>query len=432
MKNTKLSFILALIATFVLSSVAVIAQDQTEVRISWWGSQTRHDLTIEAIELYEELNPDIDIVYEFQGWNDHWTKLATQAAGGELPDIMQHDYARIEEWVQNDLLLPLDQYVEDGTINTENISDSSLAGGLVDGQLYGINLGNNSENIALDADAFEAAGLELPPVDWTWADFEEIAMTLHEELGIYAIDANITTDQLWKSLFMSCCDSWSYSEDGTALGYTEEEQQYLVDFYNMLLRLQEAGAIRSYDEMIAMGDQGVEANPLVTGEAAMGYFWSNQIVAIWGAAGEDRNFVMHTIPRVEGGQPSNYIKPSMFFSITSQAEHPDEAAAFIDWFTNSVEANEILMAERGVPVSSVVREALAPSLGPAQLEMFNYLGLIEDNNSPIRPADPPAHADILNNIYVPEFVEPVMYGMISPEEGAQILREEATRALESQ
>jgi len=432
MKTTKLTFVLTLIALLVLSSVAVMAQDQTEVRISWWGSQTRHDLTIEAIELYEELNPDIDIVYEFQGWGDHWTKLSTQAAGGELPDIMQHDYARIEEWVNNGLLMPLDQYLEDGTIDTEFISDSSLAGGLVDGQMYGINLGNNSENIALDADAFAEAGIELPPVDWTWQDFEEIALALNEELGIYAIDANITTDQLWKSLYMSCCDSWSYNEDGTALGYSEEENQYLVDYYEMLLRLQEAGALRPYDEMIAMGDQGVEANPLVTGEAAMGYFWSNQIVAIWNAAGEDRNFVMHTIPSVEGGQPANYIKPSMFFSITSQADAPDEAAAFIDWFVNSVEANQILNAERGVPVSSLVREALIPELGPAQIEMFSYLGTIEEYNSPIRPADPAAHADILNNIFVPEFVEPVMYGMISPEEGAQILYEEATSELESQ
>lgn len=429
MKNTKITLVLTLVALFVLSSVAVMAQDQTEVRISWWGSQNRHDRTIAAIELYEELNPDIDIVYEFQGWTDHWTKLSTQAAGGELPDIMQHDYARIEEWVNNGLLMPLDGYIEDGTIDTEFISDSSLAGGMVDGEMYGINLGNNSENFTLDADAFEAAGLELPPVDWTWADFEEIALALHEELGIYAIEANITTEQLWKSLYMSCCDEWSYSPDGTALGYSEDEDQYLVDFYSMLLRLQEAGALQPYEENVARGDQGVESQLIVTGEAAMAYFWSNQIVAVSTAAGEDRNFVMHTVPRVEGGQSSNYIKPSMFFSVTSQATAPDEAAAFIDWFVNSVEANEILEAERGVPVSSVVRDALAPNLGPAQAEMFRYLGVIEENNSPIRPADPAGHADIQNNVWGPEFVEPVMYGMMSPEEGVQILREEATRIL---
>ena len=67
--------------------VEVPKEETVELRIAWWGSQNRHDRTIAAIELYEEENPNIDIVYEFNGWEDHWTKLATQAAGGKLPDI---------------------------------------------------------------------------------------------------------------------------------------------------------------------------------------------------------------------------------------------------------------------------------------------------------------------------------------------------------
>ena len=429
MKNRKLVFIVVAIALLVLPTLLAAAQDQTVVRISWWGSQNRHDRTIAAIELYEELNPDIDIVYEFQGWGDHWTKLSTQAAGGELPDIMQHDYARIEEWVANGLLMPLDGYIESGAIDTMHIADASLAGGMVDGQLYGINLGNNSEVFTLDTDAFAAAGIELPALDWTWTQFEEIANQIHDALGIHGIGV-LTSDQLWKSQYMGCCDQWAYAADGMSLGY--EDDQPLIDYYNMLLRLQDSGGMQSYEDSVARGDQGVEAQLVVSQEAAMAYHWSNQIVAVWNASGAERNFVMYPIPRPEGGQSQNYIKPSMFFAITSQADQPDEAAAFIDWFVNSVEANEILEAERGVPVSSVVRDSLLPNLGAAQAEMFNYLGIIEMDNSPIRPADPAAHADVVSNIFVPEFVEPVMYGMISPEEAAPYLREEANRILAAQ
>lgn len=424
----KLRFISACLVLLIAAAVVpAFAQDTTELRIAWWGSQNRHDRTIAAIELYEELNPNIDIVFEFSGWEDHWTKMSTQAAGGNLPDIMQQDYARIEEWVNNDLLMPLDEFVENGTIDTTNIADSSLAGGIVDGQLYGINLGNNSETFALDVDAFEAAGVELPPLDWTWTDFERIATEIHEALGIYGHGGGLTTEQLWKSVYMSCCDQWAYNDEGTALGY--EDDQPLVDYYNMMLRLQEAGVIPSIDDEVSMRGTSVEEKFIVPGEAAMDYFWSNQIVAVWTAAGEDRNFVLYPVPRVEGGQSQNYIKPSMFFSITSQATQPEEAAKFIDWFNNSVEANEILFAERGVPISSVVREALLPMLDAPGQVMFEYLGVIEEDNSPIRPPDPAGHADIINNIWTPEFVDPVMYGLISPEEGAQILREEADRIL---
>jgi multiple sugar transport system substrate-binding protein len=421
-----------LIVLSLLLSVFVIpaaSQDQTELRIAWWGSQNRHDRTIAVIELYESLNPDIDIVYEFSGWDDHWTKMSTQAAGTNLPDIMQQDYARIEEWVDNGLLLPLDPYIESGVIDTTNISDASLEGGIVDGQLYGFNLGNNSEMFVLDVDAFEAAGVELPPLDWTWSDFEQISRALNENLGVYAHSGGLENEQQWKGLYISCCDAYAYNAEGTGLGYTEDQDQYFVDYLTMLKGLRDDGVMPPYDDAVARRGLGVEDSYIVTGQAVMDYMWSNQIVAIWTAAGEDRNFVMYPVPRVDDGQSRNYFKPSMFFSITRDSQNPEEAAKFIDWFTNSVEANEILFAERGVPVSSEIREALLPELGAAQKEMFDYLGRLEDYNSPIRPPDPIAHADLINNIYWPEAIDPAMYGMMSIEEGVAILREEAARLL---
>jgi multiple sugar transport system substrate-binding protein len=426
MRTKGLLITLFVLVALVLPSASVFSQDEAvELRIAWWGSQNRHDRTIAVIELYEEMNPNVSIVYEPSGWDDHWTKLATQAAGGDLPDIIQHDYQRIQEWVDNDLLLPLDEFIESGVIDTTNIAEASLAGGRIDGQLYGFNLGNNSETIIIDVDAFEAAGIELPPIDWTWADFEEIALKLHEELGIYAIDGGLDHIEHWKGIYISCCDAYGYSDDGKSLGYTEEQDQYFVDFLYMILRLIDAGAYPTIEETTASVTTSIEESYLVTGEAAMYYGWTNYIVAVWTAAGEDRNFVEASVPRVVDGLPRNYIKPSMFWSISKDSENAEEAAKFIDFFTNSVEANEILFAERGVPISSVVREALAPQLGQAQKVMFDFLGALEDYNSPIRPPDPAAHGDIESNVFNAQIVEPVLYGVLSPEEAVKILREEA-------
>ncbi|MCY4145292.1 MAG: extracellular solute-binding protein [Chloroflexi bacterium] len=423
-----LRFMYALIVLIMPISVAS-AQTQTQLRIAWWGSQERHSRTIAAIELYEELNPDIDIIYEFQGWYDHWTKLSTQAAGGELPDIVQQSYARVEEWVANGLLLPLDDYLEDGAIDTTYIAESSLATGMVAGQIYGISLGSNAEVFTLDTDAFAAAGIDLPPLDWTWPQFEALATQIHDRLGIVGI-GQLTSEELWHSLYIGCCDQSAYAADGRSLGY--DDDQPLIDFYNMLLRLQESGGMERFEDWVAAGDQGVEADLIVSGEAAMAYHGSNQIVAIWSAAGAERNFMMYPLPRPAGGQSQDYIRPSMLFSISSQTDHPDEAAAFVNWFVNSIEANEILAAERGVPVSAAVREALLPTLGQAQAEMFRVITIMEGDSSAIRPPSPRAHADIVNNVFVPEFVEPVMYGLLSPEAAAPYLREEANRILAAQ
>lgn len=406
---------------------AMAEGEPIELRMIWWGSQNRHDRTIKAIEMYEAENPNVDIVYEFVGWGDYWTTTATQAAGGNLPDLMQHDYARLEEYVARDLLLPLDGFVESGTIDLSDVPAASIQGGRIGGTLYGINLGNNSFAVVIDADAFAKAGIEIPPQDWTWQDFENIALELHDKLGIWGAGPEMYSPNWWRAAYMGHGES-IFAADGTRLGYTDD--QPFIDLLSMVKRLQEAGAAPSQDEDVArFRDAGPENSPIVTGESAMAYYWSNQIVAIQSAAGEDRNLILHTLPRPEGGQSTNFLKPSMFWSITKHAKHPVEAAKFINWFTNSVEANNILLAERGVPIAAHVQQGLQPLLGKPQQVMFDFVSLVETDSSPIDPPDPAGWGDVNANVYLPEVIDPVLFGVITPEEGATILREQGDQIL---
>jgi multiple sugar transport system substrate-binding protein len=411
----------------------VAAQSATdkpvELRVAWWGSQDRHNRTIKAIELFQKKYPNIKVTYEFAGWGDYWTKMTTQAAGRNLPDVMQQDYAYIAEWSSRGLLAPLDDYVKSGTIDTRDVADALLRGGVVNGKLVAVNLGSNSQCWALDVDAFRKAGVELPPPNWTWTDFERIAMVLHEKLGIWGMGSGVWNEQIWGALYFSS-GSWRYSPDGTRIGYADDKP--LVDYLNMLLRLQKANALTPRADELASYNQetSVELTPLVTRKAAMAYFWSNQVIAVWKAAGVDeRNLTLMPLPRVPGGKSANYLKASQFWSITTHAKQPKEAAMFIDFFTNSLEANDALMAERGVPISSKVRQALLPKLGRSQAEMFAYLDRVAKDVQPIPPPDPPGHTEIVKNAFVPQVMDPVAYGRLSPEKGAALLRQEVNTIL---
>lgn len=55
-------------------------QEPVTLRVTWWGSQTRHDLTMAAIEKFEEKYPYITVEAEFTSWDGYWSKLATQVA----------------------------------------------------------------------------------------------------------------------------------------------------------------------------------------------------------------------------------------------------------------------------------------------------------------------------------------------------------------
>ena len=409
---------------------AANAGEKVELRFAWWGSQDRHNRTIKAIELFQQLHPNVTITYEFAGFTDYFTKMSTYATGGNLPDLMQQDYATINEWSRNGLLTPLDDFVNDNTINLKDIPKASIDGGKIDGKLVAINLGNNSQSMMLDVDAFQKAGIPLPDQSWTWDDFEKIATELHSKLGILGSGPNLDDIQMWKSLYLGY-GQWGFSVDGKSLGYTND--QPFIDYLKMLMRLQDAGAITSQQEEIASYRAGnVEALPIVSCKDATQSLWSNQLVAAWTAAGENRHFKLNMLPLPkDGGKPENYLKPSQFISITRDSKHPKEAAMFIDFITNNVDANKILLGERGVPISPAIQEAIKPLLTPAQVETQNYVSYVEKNASPLPPPDPAVQTNLANNVYLPQLVDPVLLKQTSPESAVAEYRKDATALLAS-
>lgn len=54
--------------------------DSVNLRIAWWGSDTRHEYTQKVIDLYKTKNPNVKIDVEYASFDDYWKKLAPQAA----------------------------------------------------------------------------------------------------------------------------------------------------------------------------------------------------------------------------------------------------------------------------------------------------------------------------------------------------------------
>lgn len=420
-----------LAALVILCAAARIgAVPKTTLRVMWWGSQERHERTLRALRAFEAENPAVTVDDDFLSWGDYWTKLTTQAAGGNLPDVMQQDYQYLTEWMGRGLVIPLDDFVGSGMLDFSDVAASALEGGRVGGRLYGVSLGVNSTCIMIDSDAFKSAGVALPADTWTWGDFERICLAVSKRLGKPAMSGNIVHDHIWKSLYLGK-GLWAYAADGRSLGYPAPDDGVFARHMDMAKRLIAAGANIPYGEIVAARARGVEDDWIVKGRSAMTFMWSNQVVAAWTAAGASpRRFELRPLPRLAArASSSNYLKPSMFFSVTKNARDPAAAARLIDFFTNSIPANRLLLAERGVPIAEKVREALKPLLAPPQRAVFDYLARIQKDAAPIPPPDPIGNTDLVSNVFIPLVVDSVMFGVISADEGMRRLRAEAERAL---
>ena len=68
----------------------------------------RAELYNEAIAAFNEEYPNITVNSTFLGFPEFWEKRQTEAAGGNLPDVMQFDYSYLRQYSENGLLLDLD------------------------------------------------------------------------------------------------------------------------------------------------------------------------------------------------------------------------------------------------------------------------------------------------------------------------------------
>ena len=133
-------------------------QEPVTLRVTWWGSQTRHDLTMAAIEKFEEKYPYITVEAEFTSWDGYWSKLATQVAGGLMPDVIQMDYQYLNQYAQSGVLADLTPFFESGAIDVSNVAQSVIDSGAVNGTVYALSTGTNALATFYRKDVLDEAG----------------------------------------------------------------------------------------------------------------------------------------------------------------------------------------------------------------------------------------------------------------------------------
>jgi multiple sugar transport system substrate-binding protein len=357
----------------------------TYMRLTWWGNTVRDEQTLKVVELFKSKNPGVNIDTETTGWGGYWDKVNTQAASGSAADLMQQDYVYIGQWASRNQLLDLTPYIQSGVLDVSQIPDSVLASGKIDGKLYGILTGTTAFGIVYDPAVLQKAG--IPAVDsktWTLKDFETIALTIYETTGVKTLPFDpVDPINVFDNLIRQT-GATLYSGDGKKLGFTDTA--VLKECWDVQLRLLDKGALVPASEAFVQGS--MEEDPLSQGKSWVKYIWNTQI-----AAGRPLDLLF--IPRIEQyKRPGTFLKPSMFFSITTKAENPALAAKFLNFFINDLEANDIIRGERGVPASGTMRDYLTPKLDANLKIAFAFLSQAADYSSPVAPPDPGASGEV--------------------------------------
>ncbi|WP_075214230.1 ABC transporter substrate-binding protein [Mongoliimonas terrestris] len=418
------TFIQSTTAALALSAFgggAAFAQDQ-RLRFIWWGSQERADRTNKAVAAYLEANPGLTVDGEFVGWSDYWTRLATQVAGRNAPDLIQMDYRYIFEYARRGALLPLDEYLG-GALSIADFGENNINAGKVDGKLYGINLGVNSSAALYDAAAWEAAGATPPSQAITWDQFAancEAFAKANTRANFYAT-ADASGLEPSFELWLRQQGKALYNDDGK-VGY---EPADAAAWFTYWAEIRKAGGCVPPDVQ-ALDTLTIETNPLTTGYAATGFAHSNQFVGYQKL--NKAKLVISAYPVREGGQPGHYYKPSMLLSLSAGTQAAEAAVKLANFFVADPTGVNILGVERGVPASDAMRAQLGTTLDDTSQQMVTYIADIEDVVGALPPPPPKGAGEIAFTLT--RISQEVAFEAKSAEEGGEQLVSEATSILE--
>ena len=279
------------------------------------------------------------------------------------------------------------------------------AGQTAEGTTYKIGILQLVQHTALDAAnegfiaALDEAGITVKD-NMTMDEFIALCKEIREKTG-YKTNIAYNNGENFIEYFLRANDVVMFEEG--KLGGTAEDYVSYFKLYEEGIR---DGWVVDPSIFAERTIGSVEQDPMVYGSNPETMSWcafnyTNQLTAIRSAAPEGVEIAMTTWPSADPVK-SDYLKPSQFFAVTKDSANPDEAAKVLNFITNSVECNEILLGERGIPLSSSVADSIAPKMDETSQEVIKFINeVVSDNSSQINPpaADGSSEVnDLLNKL----------------------------------
>jgi len=381
------------------------------LRFAWWGSESRSASTEKIIDAFEKANPDIKVQGEYGDWGGYWDKLATQVASNDAPDVVQMDDKYLREYADRGALLDLEG------VDVSKFDEAAVQNGRTEEGLFGITTGINAMTMVANPAIFEAAGVPLPDDEtWTWDDYAKITAEISDKTDKFG--ATGPNEPAGFQFWLRQHDKSLTTAEGT-LGFEAPDAQ---SYLEMLQGLMEGGSIPTASGIAEDQSPGPDQSLTGTGGTALGMWWTNQLSALSGAAGEE--LVPLRFPGISGqpGGADIFYKSSMFMSATRGTEHPEEAKKFIDFMVNSEEAGALNLADRGLPSNLDVRAAVVDKLEGADARSAEFVKDIEDEVGENEAIPPVGFSGLQDILYRYELE--VFFGRLSPADAATKMLEE--------
>ena len=325
----------------------------------WWGGDARAEATIEVINKFHELHPNITIEPEYGSSDGYQEKLTAQLSSGTAADIIQMGVGWMPGYVASgaDYFVDFNDYAD--LIDLSTFEKSFLeTNGNFDGHQYGLPTGLAGTALIYDANITDAAGLDLTQ-RISWDDLITLGKQLHEadeSKYLLSIDSTMLTTAVLRPYLLQLTVNTFFIDDTVELGFTRDELDQTLEYVKALYDnnvVPSAASTEPYSE-------NLQTDPKWIGGDYAGMFCYTSTAEPAVAAVPEGNFKAAYLPVMEGAKDDGfYCNCPQYMVVSKNSAHVKEAIMFLDYFYNSEEAAAILGTVRSVPPTSVGQSVCA-------------------------------------------------------------------------
>jgi oligogalacturonide transport system substrate-binding protein len=396
------------------------------LRFGWWGGDSRHKPTLDAIKLFESANPGVSIKGEYMGWDGYPERLTTQFSGSNEPDIMQINWAWISTMFSKKGDGFYDLYKAKKYLKLDEFGDS-INTGIVNGKLNAIPISYTARVYLWQKSVFDKAGLKMPA---TWDDLFAAGKVFETKLGkdYYPIDGNLYDVILMAHAYIMQKYNKQWIDPKTSkVALNRSEALDFVRFYKKISETHSVIPLKMRLSIAGPEAATERQQEWITGKWAGNYTWDSSFVTRMSPVPKTVSWDVGPFITLKGAKNSGFFgRPSMMFAVSKNSKKPELSARFINFLLTDPVAIKVLGDSRGIPMSKIGYETL---IKEGRLRPIDKSAVEQIRKTRIDLPSPYfEHARIQQLIR--EIFEQVSLGKISDDKAVDRLTSETDKVLE--
>jgi multiple sugar transport system substrate-binding protein len=271
-------------------------------------------------DAFQAENPGVTVNVQIDPWDGRENKMIAALAAGNPPDCVYLNPDFYPRFVNSDVLVALDEYLDDGAM--DDFLPGPIAAVTYDGNTYGMPILTSAYTQAYNKRILEEAGVtELPT---TWESFRAAVEAVHDPAaGVWGAMLALNRPSTVTTFvpFLRMAGGEQFTADGSDVAFDgpegEEALDYLVSFYR--------------DGLVQ--ESNINGGGLPFSSGMIGFMIQSENRAVKIAMDDNPDLEIGVVPALEYREKSNFGTVGSY-AVFKPAQHPEVAAKWLAYVTN--------------------------------------------------------------------------------------------------